>query len=120
MGQSCHIIAMDTPEIGHFRVSDNTIFRIISGTLTDYSGLISVDPGAPALVVYSPVDTATASVNEYIADSLTIKVTDVYQNLVVNGDLTVDGTITKTNQSDLTWEGEVLVYEGEVLTYTDS
>ena len=46
--------------------------------------------------------------------------TETYQDLVVKGDFQVDGSITKTNHHDLTWEGEVLVYEGEVLTYTDT
>ena len=43
--------------------------------------------------------------------------TETYQDLVVNGDLTVDKTVTFTNQKELTYEGVVLTYEGEVLTY---
>lgn len=45
--------------------------------------------------------------------------TETYQDLVVNGDLTVDSAVTFTNQHELTWEGEVLVHEGEILTYED-
>jgi len=43
--------------------------------------------------------------------------TDVYQDVVIRGDLQVDGVVDFTNQNTLTWENEVLCYEGEVLTY---
>lgn len=46
--------------------------------------------------------------------------TEQYQDVVMYGDLQVDGEVVFTNCHELTWENEVLVYEGEVLTYTDS
>jgi len=45
--------------------------------------------------------------------------TEQYQDVVIRGDLQVDGAVDFTNHNALTWENEVLCYEGEVLTYTD-
>ena len=45
--------------------------------------------------------------------------TEQYQDVVIYGDLQVDGAVDFTNHKTLTWENEVLCYEGEVLTYTD-
>ena len=42
-----------------------------------------------------------------------------YQDVVLFGDLQVDGAVTFTNHKEVTWENEVVCFEGEVVTYTD-
>jgi len=45
--------------------------------------------------------------------------TEIYQDVVIRGDLTVDGEIDSTNQSEVTWEQDVVCFEGDVVTYTN-
>lgn len=54
-------------------------------------------------------------------DMLTINgiPTEKYQDLVIKGDLQVDGAVDFTNHKKVTWENEIVCWENEVVTYTD-
>lgn len=46
--------------------------------------------------------------------------TEIYQDVVMKGNLQVDGAVDFTNHKKVTWENEVVCWENEVVTYTDS
>lgn len=45
--------------------------------------------------------------------------TEIYQDVVMRGDLQVDGAVDFTNHKEVTWENELVCWENEVVTYTD-
>ena len=45
--------------------------------------------------------------------------TEKYEDVVMHGDLQVDGAVNFTNHKVVTYENAVTCYEGEIVTYTD-
>ena len=43
--------------------------------------------------------------------------TEIYQDVLMKGDLEVEGEMTFVNHNVVTYEGEVVVYKNEVVTY---
>ena len=66
----------------YFRLVNSAQFKIQKSSISDYSEIIDVDPGAAAIVYSNPSDTVTARVNDYVTDSLRVKITDAYGNVV--------------------------------------
>jgi hypothetical protein len=46
--------------------------------------------------------------------------TEIYQNVVMKGDLQVDGAVDFTNHKEVIWESEIICWENDIVTYTDS
>ncbi|MGD9486645.1 MAG: hypothetical protein AB7W47_01360 [Calditrichaceae bacterium] len=81
----------------NFTLANSAQLKIIRGSLNDYSGIIKVRPGAAFAITKITPDTVSGKVNDFISDSLGIRVVDAYNNLVPGASVTwsinSDGTL---------------------------
>lgn len=63
---------------------NNARLKIISGSITDYSGIIKVSAGTPTAILATSPTTLSGAAGSTLTDSLAVRLTDAFGNVVPN------------------------------------